>query len=162
MQVLGIVRESAIGGFRILALLLLFGCGEQTRTPMESPDARGRQLRAAFEGEMGVFIMVNGENLTSSVWADRLRVDVVIDAGRPTFAGNLINKTVQIAPDTTQASEVSPCIQGQFCELNVVFHDLFGGPIDPDSLDPWEGILADGDYTVKLYRDDCHQSRGHA
>lgn len=133
--------------------LFLAGCSDQPANPLENiengPDDPGRQLRLAFDGETAVKILINGQKLTDPTLADRLRVSMAIDPGRPTFAGNNSNKTVKIGPTPDQASIVEECGAGN-CEGNVFYHDEFGSV---SGLEPNEGTVADGDYTVKLYRD---------
>jgi len=129
----------------VTALAAFAGCSDQTRQPMEASEAP-RQLEAAFDGETGVRIEVNGAVLSDPALAERLRVDVVIDS--PTFDGDPDNKTIEIGPTHTAATIVRACTA---CEINVVYHDLLGSA--PGPLDSWEGTLADGDYTVKLIRD---------
>lgn len=137
----------------IVGSLLVAGCSDQPTTPVEAPKegegGPGRQLRGAFIGETAVKILINGNNLTDPGQAERLRVDMVIDTGRPTFAGNNNNKTVKISPTHTQASIVEECTGQGTCEGNVFYDDLWGTV----TTGPERGTIADGDYTVKLFRD---------
>jgi len=135
----------------LMALAALAACSDRARQPVEVPDAP-RRLQAAFLGETGVFIQINGENLTDPILAERLHVDVDIDG--PTFDGDPDNKTIKIAPPHKQATTVRPCDPGVFCEINVVYHDLLGSEPDADSLPSSEGSLADGDHTITLMRDE--------
>ncbi|MGH7542908.1 MAG: hypothetical protein ACREK7_03130 [Gemmatimonadota bacterium] len=75
---------------------------------------------------------------------------MVIDAGRPTFAGNNDDKTVKISSIHTQALIVKECPGPGTCEGNVYYDDLWG-VVTPGQE---RGTIADGDYTVKLYRDE--------
>lgn len=83
MSLPGIARSTRVR-CSILALLILAGCSDESSSPMEAPDPARRGLQPAYPGEMGVFIQINGGNLTDSTLAERLHVDVVIDSGRPT------------------------------------------------------------------------------
>jgi hypothetical protein len=74
---------------------------------------------------------------------------MVIDAGRPTFDGNNFTKTVEIGPALTQASIVKEWNGSGSYEGNVYYDDLWG-VVTPGTF---RGTVADGDYTVKLYRD---------
>ncbi len=90
--------------------------------------------------------MVNGQKLTGQTLASRLRVEVTADS--PTFDGDPNNKTVQNGAAPIQANSVFHCVPS--CEVHVIFHDAFGSV---PTLDAFSGVLADGDYTVKLFRD---------
>lgn len=136
-------HASALG----LMLLLLAGCTNQTMAPVAAPETPDRRLQLALEGETGVSIRINGNPVNDPNLAKRLRVDIIKDS--PTFAGNNSNKTVKISPSHVQADSVEPC---STCDVNVIYHDLFGS-LPSRSLHPNEGTLADGDYTVKLFRD---------
>lgn len=121
-------------------------------TPGEDSSIPSRRLDLAWDGETGVRIMINGNFLADSTKAARLRVQVVADAGRPMFGGSPSNKTIVINHQPTQPNKVGSCLPGFSCEgVHVAFHDVFGGL--PTQLKSNEGILGDGDYKVRLYRD---------
>lgn len=131
----------------ILGLLLLAGgCTNQTAIPTEAPNVQDRRLDLAIDGETGARILINGGTLSNKTLAKRLRVKIVVDS--PTFAGNANNRTVVIGHTPQQADSVGHCTG---CEANVVYHDAFGSV--PSHLDSLEGVLADGDYTMQLFRD---------
>lgn len=141
-------RAAAIGMSMMLGLTVT--CSDQVMTPENTLDETPRGLQPAIAGETGVFIKINGQNLTDPALASRLRVDLVIESGRPTFVGDPNSKKIRISPTHVQASTVQPCMPGFFCETNVIYHDSFGSV---PTLQPNEGILGDGDYIVKLFRD---------
>lgn len=128
----------------VMALLLLAACTDQLLTPVDTPDVRSRRLQLAFPGDMGVKILINGQKLNDQGLASRLRVEIAIDG--PTFVGDATTKTIAISPTHTQADSVAACSS---CDAHVLYDDLWGD-VTPGAA---RGTLADGDYTVKLYRD---------
>lgn len=71
----------------ILGLLIFGGCTDHGKSPVEPSDALNRHLQLAFLGESAIKVLINGQPLTDPNLAARLRVDMVVDAGRPTFKG---------------------------------------------------------------------------
>lgn len=133
-------------GVLSMLFLLFVGCSDDSVVPLEPPEGPNRRLQLAIDGETGVSILVNGDPVNDPNLARRLHVEIIKDSA--TLSGNLNNKKIQSNVNPVQADSVEDCLA---CEVNVIYHDSFGGV--PTNLDPFEGVLADGDYTVKLFRD---------